>query len=283
MRTRSLLCLVAAVLGDSVDAAGSAVQPGPLKASLDVLSPASSPRPTAAGPTTPPRPPPDHSSASSSPTPSAHRRYTPVTATLADGSSQKSGSFNSTLRWQSSGVLQHGRPRKPGTVCAILNLTAGGCPTQALIGDCYSMYLSSSGMLEGSKTPNGRRSRRAFFSLYNPYHPDLGLDSPHEYFTDVIDGMSSISVGVPMNRDLERYLQLSTSQSNSCNSQSHAAGKRSARQRIEILSWPPAMASETWEYSWRSFLDDRTRGTEHFFHLWVPACSVPPKSLCRRV
>lgn len=39
---------------------------------------------------------------------SKQKTYTPVTATLADGTSPKSGSFNSTLRWQSSGVLQHG-------------------------------------------------------------------------------------------------------------------------------------------------------------------------------
>lgn len=134
------------------------------------------------------------------------------------------------------------------------------------------MYLSDQGMMEGSTTSSGsRRSRRAFFSLFNPYHEDLGMDSPHEYFTDLIDGMSSIAVGVPLNRDLERFLQLSTSRSHSCNSnghaQSHAAGPRSARQRIEILSWPPAAAGETWQYAWRSFLDERTSGTEHFFHL----------------
>ena len=44
---------------------------------------------------------------SQSPAPN-QRTYTPVTSTLADGSSPRSGSFNSTLRWQSSGVLQRG-------------------------------------------------------------------------------------------------------------------------------------------------------------------------------
>ena len=45
---------------------------------------------------------------SQSPAPAKHKTYTPVTSTLADGSSPRSGSLNSTLRWQSSGVLQHG-------------------------------------------------------------------------------------------------------------------------------------------------------------------------------
>lgn len=153
---------------------------------------------------------------------------------------------------------------------------SGGCPTDALIGDCYSMYLSNHGMLEGGAKQSGRRKRSAFFSLYNPYHPDLGMDSPHEYFTDLIDGLNADADNLPMHPDLAGFLQLSTSQSDSCNrdghsesQKSHAAGQRSARQRIEILSWPPAAAGETWQYSWRSFLDERTSGTDHFFHLWV--------------
>lgn len=38
------------------------------------------------------------------------RRYTPVTETLSDGTSYQKGSFNSSLRWQSTGILQHGEP-----------------------------------------------------------------------------------------------------------------------------------------------------------------------------
>lgn len=38
--------------------------------------------------------------------------YTPITQTLADGSSYQQGSFNSSLKWQSSGVLQRGERKK---------------------------------------------------------------------------------------------------------------------------------------------------------------------------
>lgn len=40
-----------------------------------------------------------------------NKKYTPVTETLSDGTSYQKGSFNSTLRWQSTGVLKHGEPR----------------------------------------------------------------------------------------------------------------------------------------------------------------------------
>lgn len=41
------------------------------------------------------------------------RRYTPVTETLSDGTSYQKGSFNSSLKWQSTGILQHGAPSLP--------------------------------------------------------------------------------------------------------------------------------------------------------------------------
>lgn len=41
--------------------------------------------------------------------PPDNKKYTPVTETLSDGSSYQKGSFNKTLRWQSTGVLQHGK------------------------------------------------------------------------------------------------------------------------------------------------------------------------------
>lgn len=37
------------------------------------------------------------------------KRYTPVTEILSDGSSYQKGSFNSSLKWQSTGILQHGK------------------------------------------------------------------------------------------------------------------------------------------------------------------------------
>lgn len=40
--------------------------------------------------------------------PPDNKQYTPVTETLSDGSSYQKGSFNSSLRWQSTGILKHG-------------------------------------------------------------------------------------------------------------------------------------------------------------------------------
>ncbi|ORY69314.1 hypothetical protein BCR35DRAFT_326423 [Leucosporidium creatinivorum] len=39
------------------------------------------------------------------------------------------------------------------------------------------------------------------------------------------------------------------------------------RQRIEFLSWPPAMAGETWVYDWTYYLVPGVSSSDHFFHL----------------
>lgn len=50
--------------------------------------------------------------------PPDNKKYTPVTETLSDGSSYQKGSFNKTLRWQSTGVLQHGKRFELGRLLA---------------------------------------------------------------------------------------------------------------------------------------------------------------------
>ena len=157
--------------------------------------------------------------------------------------------------------------------------TLGGCPTDADIGDCYSMYLASSGMLEQepepSASPARRRRRSPSVPLWDPYHVDLGLDSPHEYFSSLLAMRRAPSVigadsSATTNPDLDHFVRLATTQDASCKGGSAAAaGQRSPRQRIEILSWPPASAGETWDYKWRSYLDERTHATNHFFHMCV--------------
>ena len=142
------------------------------------------------------------------------------------------------------------------------------------------MYLASSGMLEQEPEPSAsaaRRRRRSSSTdpLWNPYHVDLGLDSPHEYFSSLLAMRRATSVTgavspAATNPDLDHFLRLATNQDPSCKGgSSAAAGQRSPRQRIEILSWPPAVGGETWDYRWRSYLDECTHATNHFFHMCV--------------
>ena len=141
------------------------------------------------------------------------------------------------------------------------------------------MYLASSGMLEQEPEPSAsaaRQQRRlSSVPLWNPYHVDLGLDSPHEYFSSLLamrratSAIGAVSPATP-NPDLDHFLRLATTQDPSCKGGSAAAaGQRSPRQRIEILSWPPAAGGETWDYRWRSYLEESTHATNHFFHMCV--------------
>ena len=169
----------------------------------------------------------------------------------------------------------------------------GGCPTDALIGDCYSMYLAESGMLEPLNTTKPAKrlfpppivcdpssnhekmmknveshSRRSLYE--NPYSTSLGSDSPNEYYQSLLASPSLLEAHVN-DPDLYGYMQLVSSDTPTCasppSSPSHPSSPPAPRQRIEILSWPPAAAGETWEYQWRTYLDTRTVATGKFFHM----------------
>jgi hypothetical protein len=177
-----------------------------------------------------------------------------------------------------------------------VNSPSGGCPIDAMITDCYSMYLSSSGMLEpmdGHKRMSKRLHARqllipTFDDEENPYHHSLGVDSPHEYFKSLLVDIdtnnkdsesksdATTSEEKSFNPDLDNYKAMSSSTKNgaasACKSKAGAAKTGNEeppadRQRMEFLSWPPAPAGDTWDYQWKSYIDERTNTTSKWWHM----------------
>lgn len=212
------------------------------------------------------------------------KRYTPVIETLSDGSSYQKGSFNSSLKWQSTGVLKH------GMYTPLLHLqidqcadyhspNLGGCPVDAMIGDCYSMYLDSDGMLEPMEDKSSPRKSKRHHPRQlipppqddeDPYHHSLGVDSPHHYFKQLA---ATIGTGGPIDdpttADMNNWKVMASSGKPPCKAQGGAKDNEppAPRQRLEFLSWPPAPARETWDYAWRTYIDDRTTTTSKWWHM----------------
>lgn len=155
----------------------------------------------------------------------------------------------------------------------------GGCPVNAMIGDCYSMYLDSEGMLEPmeDKSTTRRKSRRqhprqlippSMEDYEDPYHPSLGVDSPHHYFKS----LAAVNVGrggAMDNPDATKWKAMASGGNSPCKAKGAAKNNEppAPRQRLEFLSWPPAPAGETWVYSWRTYIDERTSTTSKWWHM----------------
>jgi hypothetical protein len=211
------------------------------------------------------------------------KRYTPVTKTLSDGSSYQKGSFNSSLKWQSKSLNMVGSLRiyifRLATTYSLLFTYLGGCPVDAMIGDCYSMYLDSDGMLEpmedkGSPRKSKRQHPRELVPPpqdgEDPYHPSLGVDSPHHYFKTLAATVGTGgSLVDPTTADMNNWKVMASSGNQPCKSKSGAKENEppAPRQRLEFLSWPPAPARETWDYTWRTYIDDRTTTTSKWWHM----------------
>lgn len=137
-------------------------------------------------------------------------------------------------------------------------------------------------------------------SVIDPYDSaSLGVDSPFEYFQSLLQRRSllDINLGNDYDTDLDGFKHLVRPEtapsdsgktfSSACKQRSSATSKGSSggeggggetsngdsqpapRQRIEILSWPPAASGETWDYQWKMHVDSRTQTTKGWYHMYV--------------
>lgn len=149
-----------------------------------------------------------------------------------------------------------------------------------MIGDCYSMYLDSDGMLEPMEDKSSSRLKTKrhhprqlvppFMDYEDPYHPSLGIDSPHHYFKSLASSVGSGgSIDDPTAAELSGWKAMASSGHQPCKAKSNAKGDEppAPRQRLEFLSWPPAPAGDTWDYAWRTYIDDRTTTTNKWWHM----------------
>lgn len=107
-------------------------------------------------------------------------------------------------------------------------------------------------------------------SVFDPYPSDLLDDSPKPYFEELLAN-STLLQNYYDDPDLQNYLRLTTTKDTSCQpaeaDPDEPRPPPAPRQRIELYSWPPTMTGETWEYSWRTYLDSDTKATGKFFHM----------------
>lgn len=144
------------------------------------------------------------------------------------------------------------------------------------------MYLDSEGMLEPMDDKNtarrlGKRTHaRQIITRAeheDPYDPILGVDSPHEYFRNLAVNVAKSGTFDDMSKDpdLMHWKAMASSSKPPCKAKSGAkdpnAEPPAPRQRLEFLSWPPAPAGETWDYTWRTYVDERTTTTNRWWHM----------------
>lgn len=173
---------------------------------------------------------------------------------LATGSSMSTGQITPTFMWQSSGQL-----------------SSGPCPFTVKITDCYTMKLSSSGNL----------ASRAFGHHYQNFDE---TSDPLE-FTPILEEEEDDSAAV--SRGVAHALLPRAADTNATTNSTTPVP--TPRQRIEMLSWPPAPAGElshvakrsllgadhfaeslagtSWRYQWRTFLQRGASTSNQFFHL----------------
>ncbi|ORY72393.1 hypothetical protein BCR35DRAFT_307668 [Leucosporidium creatinivorum] len=173
--------------------------------------------------------------------PSAPSLSSRATVLLADGSKMASGQITPTLLWQSSGQF-----------------STGACPGSVRISQCYTMGLSAS--------PTGNLATRSFG---HHYHFDNTTD-PLE-FTPILEqeeedsDLSSRGVSHAL---LPRAVATNTTTNSTIPiTNTTVLIVPSPRQRIEMLSWPPAPAGTSWKYGWRSMLNRGAGSGKTFFHL----------------
>ncbi|GAA5850636.1 hypothetical protein JCM8547_001939 [Rhodosporidiobolus lusitaniae] len=180
---------------------------------------------------------------------------------LADGESYQSGAISASLIWQSSGVLRK------------------GCPKEVGIENCYTGTLSSSGDLQSRSLPSSSHSaeektRPSELLLIDDYaaHDDDDLDAHnHTYPDSVYNNVAGLE---------ER--QVVVRNCSGGGGVGGVGGQPSPRQRIELFTWPGAVAGTTWKYTWKG-RTSRTSTSDQFFHVWQilrrDACGGPVVTL----
>lgn len=151
------------------------------------------------------------------------------------------------------------------------------------------MYLDSDGMLEPMEDKSNSNTRRLSKRMHarhlitprdelnsheDPYDPILGVDSPHHYFKNLaaVNVAKSGSLDdMTKDADLMHWKAMASSGKSPCKPKQGAkdpnAEPPAPRQRLEFLSWPPAPAGETWDYTWRTYVDERTQTTNRWWHM----------------
>ncbi|KAM0750336.1 hypothetical protein T439DRAFT_381037 [Meredithblackwellia eburnea MCA 4105] len=181
--------------------------------------------------------------------------------TLAYGTSYVAGKINSNLYWQASGVL-----------------LAGGClrPNGVVLKSCFQMSLTAQGQLESGSTNQKRDLGEGLSAEERAMLYDEDLDAyfevnPEQARYRYLPGASYTPEG-------KRFMQKqkrqdagdgsSVASSTVSSTATSATATPTGRQRIEIYTWPGALANETWNYKWTSWQRPGISTSAHFWHAW---------------
>ncbi|KAM0791450.1 hypothetical protein ACM66B_005905 [Microbotryomycetes sp. NB124-2] len=172
---------------------------------------------------------------------------------LNDGTALRSGQISSTLRWQASGDLYE-----------------GGCNKAFQIKNCYTLRVGGPGTNLVSTTP-APSSRSRTFETAPDDDVDLAAaaeDDDVELYARAFPQHDFAAVGA---ENLLEKRQVVLNCTGGGGNGTEPPKPPSPRQRIEFLSWPGALAGETWQYKWRT-RQSTTSSSSKFYHIWQILC-----------
>ncbi|KAL8287228.1 hypothetical protein RQP46_003680 [Phenoliferia psychrophenolica] len=168
---------------------------------------------------------------------------------LSSGKRMTSGNISPTLKWQSSG-----------------SLLKGGCPAYVGIpGQCFSLNLTPKGQLQRRDESFSHTSSEDHYDITrsNEMDDESTLFDPEEDQPLDSEGAHQFTIAEDESddddddqEDVEDFPE----------SSGRLEKRETARQRIELFSWPPGRSGQTFMYRWAFYLAPVSTSTR-FFHI----------------